>query len=76
MSAHLQALTHGTPGLEFAYALVWAALLAGLIRARAPGSTLLLSSLLTVPVILLAAISLSPTKPPYRASRAYSGSVL
>ena len=62
MSAHLQALTHGTPGLEFAYALVWAALLAGLVRGRAPGSKLLLSPLLTVPVMLVAALFLSLTK--------------
>jgi hypothetical protein len=29
MSAHLQALTHGIPGLKFVHALVWAALLVG-----------------------------------------------
>ena len=70
MSAHLQALSHGTPGLEFAYAMVWAPLLAGLIRARAPWSKLLLSPLLTVPVMLVAAIFLSLTKPLFPAPMA------
>ncbi|MGO9935459.1 MAG: type IV secretion system DNA-binding domain-containing protein [Steroidobacteraceae bacterium] len=59
MYAHLQVLAHGTSGLEFAYALVWAALLVGLVRKRAPWAKLSLSPLLAVPVMLFAALLLS-----------------
>jgi len=61
MSGSSQALTHGTLGLELAYALVLAAMVASLIHARAPWRTLLQSAIVAVPVTLLAGLAVSLT---------------
>jgi type IV secretory pathway TraG/TraD family ATPase VirD4 len=50
------ALAHGTEGLGLAYVLVLGALLAGLIHGRSDRQKLLLSPVLAVPVLLLAAL--------------------
>ena len=59
MSGSIHALTHGIRGLELAYALVLAAMLTGLIHARAPLGHLLLSLVLALPVMLLSALAVS-----------------
>jgi hypothetical protein len=56
MSGSFQPLTHGTLGLELAYGIVFAATLAGLIRARATLRQLLLSPIVAAPVTVLAAL--------------------
>ena len=61
MSGSPQTLTHGTLGLELAYALVLAAIVTGLIHARAPWHKLLPSPIVAVPVTLLAGIAVSLT---------------
>jgi hypothetical protein len=59
MSGSIQALTHGTRGLELAYGLVLAAMVTGLIRARAPWPKLLLSAIVAFPVTLLAGLAVA-----------------
>ena len=54
MSEAINSLTHGARGLEFVYGIVFAALLTGLIRGRAPLTHLLLSPVLAIPASLLA----------------------
>ena len=49
MTAQLQALTHGTSALAIAYALVLAALAAGLAQAHAAAHKYLLAPLLAAP---------------------------
>jgi Type IV secretion-system coupling protein DNA-binding domain len=63
MSGSIHTLTHGALGLEFAYGIVFAALLTGLIRARAPLRHLLLSPVLAAPVTLLAALVVAILNP-------------
>jgi type IV secretory pathway TraG/TraD family ATPase VirD4 len=67
MSGSFHSLTHGLSGLELAYGIVFAALLTGLIRGHAPLRHLLLSPVLTVPVILLAALVTALVNPLWRA---------
>lgn len=55
----MHALTHGTNGLLLGYALVFMPMLAALIRARAPVSTWFKSFLMTVPIMVAAAIVLA-----------------
>jgi hypothetical protein len=59
MSGSIHALTHGTRGLELAYTLVLAAMVAGLIHARAPWRTLLASAIVAIPVTLLSGLAVS-----------------
>jgi type IV secretory pathway TraG/TraD family ATPase VirD4 len=54
MSAQLYALTHGTKGLELAYASILVPMFAGLIRGRASFLRVLLSPVLAVPVTAVA----------------------
>ena len=56
MSSELQAMTHGIRGLELAYAMVWVAFIAGLIRGRAPSEKYLFSALTAVGMTFLAGI--------------------
>jgi hypothetical protein len=67
MSGSFHSLTHGISGLELAYGIVFAALLTGLIRGHAPLRHLLLSPVVTVPVILLAALVTALVSPLWRA---------
>lgn len=76
MASSLQALTHGTRGLELAYALMLIAMLAGLIRARARWSKLLLSPLMAAPLTLLAASALLLASPLLRSFGTGVASVL
>jgi hypothetical protein len=59
MTAQLQALTHGTSALAFAYALVLVALVAGLAQAHAAAHKYLLAPLLAAPLLLLVALCIS-----------------
>jgi type IV secretory pathway TraG/TraD family ATPase VirD4 len=59
MTAQLQALTHGTSALAIAYALVLAALVAGLAQANAAAHKYLLAPLLAAPLLLLVALCIS-----------------
>jgi type IV secretory pathway TraG/TraD family ATPase VirD4 len=53
MSAQLESLTHGTLGLEVAYAILLVALIVGLIQGRAQASKYLIAPLLAAPLLLL-----------------------
>jgi hypothetical protein len=59
MNAHLQSLTHGTSGLAIYYILVLAAVVAGLIHARAGAQKYLVAPLLAAPLLLVAALCLT-----------------
>jgi len=61
MSGSIQALTHGTRGLELAYGLVLVAMVTGLIHARAPWPKLLLSAIVAFPVTLIAGLAVALT---------------
>ncbi len=57
--SRFSALIHGTEGLEVAYVLVLAALLIGLVHGRSDRRRLLLSPVLALPVVLVAAVGAS-----------------
>jgi type IV secretory pathway TraG/TraD family ATPase VirD4 len=56
MSAYLEALTQGTRGLVFAYAMVQGPLLVGLIRGRAPCKEYFFSPVIASVILLIIAI--------------------
>lgn len=56
MSAQLYSLTHGTSGLAFAYIIVVAAMLGGLIRSRATAKQYLVAPLYAAPLLLLVGV--------------------
>jgi len=60
-------IMHGTLGLEFAYAVMWAATLVGLAHGKAPLRHFLLSPLITIPLVLLNGIVLAIVHPFWRA---------
>jgi type IV secretory pathway TraG/TraD family ATPase VirD4 len=63
MSPELNALTHGTSGLVLSYLVVQIAILAGLIRSRAPISQLLSSPIVAIVLGVLMAIVIGMTSP-------------
>jgi hypothetical protein len=56
-------IMRGTLGLEFAFAIMWIALLVGLAQGKAPLRHLLLSPLITLPLMLFNAILLAIVHP-------------
>ena len=67
MSGSLDALTHGTSGLAFAYGVVLVAMLAGLIRARASLRAILVSPVVAAPLTLVAGMVLALISPLFTA---------
>src|ERR1700688_3203214 len=67
MSGSCHSLTHGLSGLELAYGIVFAALLTGLIRGHAPLRHLVLSPVVAIPVLFLAALVTAIVSPLWRA---------
>jgi Type IV secretion-system coupling protein DNA-binding domain len=63
MSTQLHAMTHGIQGLELAYTLMLAAVLVGLVHARASWGKFLMSAVVAVPMTLLAGLVISLTSP-------------
>jgi hypothetical protein len=76
MSTQLHAMTHGIRGLEFAYTLVLAAILVGLVHARASWGKFLLSALVAASMSVFAGVVISLTSPLLRILGIGSESIL